>query len=139
MSSEQKHTPGPWRTEGGKVYGSGLEVATLYPACVQEEVPMVEANGCLIASAPDLLAALKLVDFSFDHVREHESYEAALTRFCTAKRAARVAIAKAEGQHASSPGLEPRCTICGQTEALHDAHECMVAQNDAANATFTGA
>ena len=57
-----QHTPGPWDTEpkGSRHFvdgADGLTVAYLDRAGVRERAE-IEANACLITSAPDLLAAL---------------------------------------------------------------------------------
>jgi len=59
MTSNTDHTPGPWTCDGIKVYGSGIQVGSIYPAVTADEEMMVEANAHLIAAAPELLAALQ--------------------------------------------------------------------------------
>ena len=61
MTSNTDHTPGPWTCDGIEVYGSGIQVGSIYPAVTADEEMMVEANAHLIAAAPDLLAALQRV------------------------------------------------------------------------------
>ena len=94
------HTPGPWINDQGLVNGSetrarfapGVSVdlfdADEYPAELHDEMM---ANAALIASAPDLLAALKwfVDDISGNHTRMID-FDANVVR-------ARAAIAKAEG------------------------------------------
>jgi hypothetical protein len=62
--STQKHTPGPWHVgfkPGPIVYGSqGEQVANLFEPLIDTEEN--KANARLIASAPDLLNALKLAE-----------------------------------------------------------------------------
>ena len=53
--TESTHTPGTWEYSNGKVYGEIIEIASLCQPVVQEEEAMVEANGRLIAAAPELL------------------------------------------------------------------------------------
>lgn len=83
-------TPAPWRVEGTN---SGLFVAGAKPGYLAEVRDCgsgdVAANARLIASAPDLLAALKGVQAAWDENRLLTSDEAA---------AVRAAIAKATGQ-----------------------------------------
>jgi hypothetical protein len=66
--SEAKHTPGPWSVNVGQprsglwdrttiVFGKDDNVI----ATINRHWPEVDANGRLIAAAPDLLASLKLV------------------------------------------------------------------------------
>jgi len=59
MTSNTDHTPGPWTCDGIEVYGSGIQVASIFPAVTADEEMMVEANANLIAAAPELLAALQ--------------------------------------------------------------------------------
>jgi len=59
MTSNTDHTPGPWTCDGCEVYGSGIQVGSIYPAVTADEEMMVEANANLIAAAPELLAALQ--------------------------------------------------------------------------------
>lgn len=55
--SEEKHTPGPWFADGGKVYESQdyHEICSFW----SNAFPVWEANARLIAAAPDLLEALE--------------------------------------------------------------------------------
>jgi hypothetical protein len=60
------HTPGPWKTRGVGIYGSGVQIAE---ACSMKQRPgstlqadQAAANARLIAAAPDLLAALTIED-----------------------------------------------------------------------------
>ena len=86
----QKHTPGPWKLEReGKIR---LLVRTQPDRCYAFH-PDDEANARLIASAPDLLEALKalvaLVDYSdFKHPESQGLLETSQT-----------AIDKAEGHY----------------------------------------
>ena len=69
MSDETKHTKGPWKFYGDSNYGGTVEIGPKVTVSVdradrfsmelvisREEV---EANGRLIAAAPELLVALK--------------------------------------------------------------------------------
>lgn len=86
--SEAKHTPGPWIHEGhGDI--TGTENGRKYDvACVYLRIPAgrQDANARLIAAAPDLLEALRmmLTEAVFDGT--------------TGTDAARAAIAKATGK-----------------------------------------
>lgn len=67
MSTATKvtHTPGPWSMRGTCVYGNGCKVAespsqATTPGSTTYH-PQAVANARLIAAAPDLLSALKLV------------------------------------------------------------------------------
>lgn len=64
-----KHTPGPWHVSAGAVDNPrlivendlGLSVCALSLRGVQGDTKKMEANAHLIAAAPELLEALKLV------------------------------------------------------------------------------
>ena len=75
-----KHTPGPWRIKG-EMTRRTLKGANGKSIVVVERWTK-EEDACLIAAAPDLLAALKLVEpyVSLDHLGQVQA-----------------AIAKAEG------------------------------------------
>lgn len=71
------HTPGPWEVEHGRINDGGIViahyspdngsetatiksyVAELFPSTLCDEHGSIEANARLIASSPDLLAALE--------------------------------------------------------------------------------
>ena len=66
MSS--KHTPGPWRQSGLLIYGEGnYNIAAAKPfmrprtVSPDDAVSEARANARLIAAAPEMLAALRLV------------------------------------------------------------------------------
>jgi len=88
-----RFTPGPWRTDYQKVWGSGLEIASIFQPGVQEEVGMCKANARLIAAAPDLLgvgqAALHLLETPGDFTETEMEY---------VREDLRIAIAKATGE-----------------------------------------
>jgi len=102
------HTPGPWKFDaatGEILYNDGQlplpQVATVQSDNTQVE--QYEADGNLIAAAPDLLAALKEIaawdtepNDVEDPDNEHEQGYAAGRRYCA--RMARAAVAKAEGR-----------------------------------------
>lgn len=66
---ETKHTPGPWNavelsynSSAYYIYGSGKDKRSLAVAHIpRSTIQPMEANARLIAAAPDLLAALKLL------------------------------------------------------------------------------
>ncbi|TPK42266.1 MULTISPECIES: hypothetical protein [unclassified Mesorhizobium] len=72
--SEAKHTPGPWDYFVGNANGRGLvriETANDAPVAGIHIASMVrgtesEANACLIAAAPDMLAALQILHKWFE-------------------------------------------------------------------------
>lgn len=97
-----KHTPGPWRYENkidkradGYVRceqtlpGAEFGVAV---ARVTGEGPEARANARLIAAAPEMLEALNLLVGELETSRPNE------WRLMEFKRAAELAIAKAEGR-----------------------------------------
>jgi hypothetical protein len=104
------HTPGPWRFERGQ-WNSGKEnnedhsigsivggdrdwyIATL------EDAPEQSANARLIAAAPDLLAALKVL-LQNRELGEVECQRLGLPRMIESCDVARRAIADAEGRDA---------------------------------------
>lgn len=80
------HTPGPWTAYGCTIYRENERVAQTWdPDSVSLPVPAMEANARLIASAPELLAALELI-----HSNAGESPEWIRARIAPA-------IAKAKG------------------------------------------
>ena len=114
------HTPGPWFFEPHNLYGrppfeEGGEpwpfgyvshnvvgtirdpIFSLSPITIGEKSEL-EANACLIAAAPDLLAALKaMVDRDCEyHVNELRIPFGSHSEAIAATRTARAAIAKAE-------------------------------------------
>lgn len=109
-----QHTPGPWRVSEGlnagfvaKEQGGFVPIRTPFRHDAFQDGPsrsdisdeILGANARLIAAAPELLEACKATQFSFEKIRNSgEGYAAALKRFLSAKRLARLAIAKAEGR-----------------------------------------
>lgn len=108
--SETKHTPGPWYTDAiGRIwrrnpsdlyeYGGGVAgdkpVATVWKGWVNEgEVGFpLEANARLIAAAPELLEALRLLLAEC----EHQAWIGNMPDDRVEFGIARAAIAKAEG------------------------------------------
>jgi hypothetical protein len=92
-----KHTPGPWNTTGnGLVYSVDEVVADATFGCMNGETTI--ANARLIASAPDLLAALQeIAAAGYDSAH---SYPGAGWLIAHEKFAAfaRAAISKATGE-----------------------------------------
>jgi ABC-type Fe3+-hydroxamate transport system substrate-binding protein len=91
-----KHTPGPWEVEVDK---SG-EV-TVYEAVTRENIDICTmggntndgSNGRLVASAPDLLEALKVASKA---IREYRNQGAPTAYWDDVEAQANAAIAKAE-------------------------------------------
>ena len=65
--ADVKHTPGPWfvaepdSNEQPIVRAEHIEIATCWHHCVESIRLEAEANARLIAAAPDLLAAVKML------------------------------------------------------------------------------
>lgn len=99
-----QHTPGPWDVEpkGPRHFvdgADGLTVAYLDRAGVRERAE-IEANARLIASAPDLYAALENQVNCWDAMLEHAERldDSGMAYSCrNAIHHARAAIAKAKG------------------------------------------
>ena len=98
-----KHTPGPWKwkqNRGNNYYEHSVFTDHQTVAELDGEMPVnIKANAALIAAAPDLLEALKLIvkafadgDIKFTEKRRADSdpYHPANVAMCAA-------IAKAEG------------------------------------------
>jgi hypothetical protein len=104
--SETKHTPGPWYTKRAEIRVDGEYDYAIYDA--NKEVvaeafgrtsvtnfPPAEANAHLIASAPDLYAALKFVlAFYEPDAKDYLDTEA----WKRAEAQARAALKKARGE-----------------------------------------
>lgn len=98
-----KHTPGPWRPNGGLVEtrdGIALGIATACPVKVgyapKDDAERL-ANARLIASAPELLEALKGLESWLGAFLDRGEQLGNLDMRSVA--AARAAILKAEGRH----------------------------------------
>ena len=71
MTTETKHTPGPWmadRADNGAtaiILANDPEGHAFNMAYLRYEYPERDANARLMAAAPDLLVALKLVAEAF--------------------------------------------------------------------------
>lgn len=96
LMAEASHTPGPW-------WASGTEVGTVPMMAVKiakvsgSNYAEATANACLIAAAPDLLAALKAAQKDLETV-EREMSGIAPEAVSPALPLIRAAIAKAEGK-----------------------------------------
>ena len=105
-----KHTPGPWSTytilqpsenhRGWEIAPKrGNRVAAVYPMCTEDGSDPSEeaqANARLIAAAPDLLAALKML-LPISPISKLWTMDAWARNMSRAEQAAYLAIAKAEG------------------------------------------
>lgn len=101
MTTKAQHTPGPWTIEAPSkgspvpiIHGADYsEVASVF---ADEGEDQRNANACLIAAAPELLAALelaiksRLLSIDYDRNRTREA--------CDIRRAMIAAIAKAHGE-----------------------------------------
>lgn len=93
--SEQKHTPGPWYTDGGAC-GVFHDGGTSRIATIEGNFTSVRiANARLIAAAPELLEALKRIgDPEFRYASDDDEDTQLSMRIADA----RAAIAKATGR-----------------------------------------
>ncbi len=102
-----RHTPGPWtffeehtRPMGQRVVQGQSRILFHVPRGANlREAAEFEANGRLIAAAPDLLAACELWDQGFVEGEEFDA-DQFLAWVNANRRAARAAIAKALGHEA---------------------------------------
>lgn len=95
--SDIKHTPGPWHiASGGAVIGRECAVAVVntYTALQKLTDAEREANACLIAAAPELLAALEWIIEAAD---DSDNMKATDLVECIPWESIRAAIAKAKG------------------------------------------
>jgi hypothetical protein len=109
-----EHTPGPWTTVGRAIGGAKVGIArdehnpqpfaTVHGSGSDDGDKIADANSRLIASAPNLLAALQRLNVSYYPFkkRKGESSMEASIRWSDeqhkAHDAARTAIAKATGE-----------------------------------------
>ena len=93
--SEAKHTPGPWECDGDLVHKDGFEIA-IVEAHYEDYVELQQANARLIAAAPDLLEALKVMVYLEESNLRGEDDE----DVCDELLFARAAISKATGASA---------------------------------------
>ncbi len=97
--SKSEHTPGPWAAETGYVMARHGDLTTFVADCGRN-AEVCAANARLIAAAPDLLAACKLLaDYAdLDVYGKDDRGEKMLDK---AIAAAYAVIAKAEGKDAT--------------------------------------
>jgi hypothetical protein len=95
------HTPGPWSMRpdtGLEIFGADGE----WLMSVHRPVEELRANACLIAAAPDLLAELRSILVALPShspdCRARSVGGSACCFYAERSRAARAAIAKAEGK-----------------------------------------
>jgi hypothetical protein len=92
-----KHTPGPWEVKGTNppmIYArEGLDIIAMIDSMGEVTLEQEAANARLIAAAPKLLAALRLV--AIDYAGETPTGSDPRSR---AIRAASAAIAEATGE-----------------------------------------
>ena len=108
----RQHTPGPWHSEGYPRYVGPTVVSPDGPVCAISTGPLdrtlprmpAAANARLIASAPDLLAALEaaaeLAEGTVKLLRQLDMESGRIAAECVL-RSARAAIARATGGNAS--------------------------------------
>ena len=90
MTTTTQHTPGPWKVSDKRDADCSVVTSPTGPVAKTywtQNVPEMRANAHLIAAAPELLAALKALEGSFEKHRPKTMWDAA-----------RAAIAKAEGR-----------------------------------------
>ena len=96
MEQKAAHTPGPWNCNRSSASGYDIVCSENSPTdvCVisrrDKTTGEIDANARLIASAPDLIEALRAVVATEIYLPDHPQRQAAY-------RNARAAIAKAEG------------------------------------------
>lgn len=87
-----KHTQGPWHNNGADIFQGGKK-DRLIAFCGYGATNEIEANACLIAAAPELLEALKIIiQFYSDNI---ENMPVAFQTFADL---AEQAIKKAKGE-----------------------------------------
>lgn len=93
------HTPGPWKASNGGVWSEAARDYGFVASCGGDfSRDERAANAALIASAPDLLAALRECEHWLVKAHGEPPETAAQTNgFHRAIREARAAVAKAEG------------------------------------------
>lgn len=94
MTTEYKHTPGPWFVQGSIITptksGKRFAIAEVF----RDSVATAEANAQLIAAAPDLLATLQ-------EIADSAAFIGSNVTPSMIERIARAAIAKATGKGAA--------------------------------------
>ena len=94
------HTPGPWRSEPYPHYGA-MDGAQIRAPGSYIGVVYRQANGRLIAAAPDLLSALEELSSMYGHAWDRVDgalvmMGSSIERFENAHEKARAALAKAK-------------------------------------------
>ena len=92
----QKHTPGPWHVERTGRHDSAGRMVVSGNFCLSSVSNLhgnADANARLIASAPELLEACKMM------LEDLAEYESPKKGYFKSAEAARAVIAKAEGRH----------------------------------------
>lgn len=92
--SKAQHTPGPWNARYTPFRGGHDDIWCIDWSADQEEVAEIvhgEANACLIAAAPELLAVVIELQESAEYWSEYDVPIGIVDRI-------RAAIAKAEGK-----------------------------------------
>lgn len=107
--SNEKHSPSPWTYAKWNIWDAAGQNFAMIASSSRFDPERVEANGNLIAAAPELLAALEAL-FSNPHIypgdlvyqvrdREGLGWDGpAVTQWSDAVTAAKAAIAKAKGE-----------------------------------------
>ena len=80
---EAQHTPGPWRFDGDwhrlpTIFGPKKAIATIEKTGFpnrSDHTPEQAANACLIAAAPELLAALRWLRAFWQPGSDHDTQE----------------------------------------------------------------
>ncbi len=101
-----KHTPGPWTIVGADRFATGIWGPKAEDVVPATSAPMLQANARLIAAAPDLLEALKVLHaagntvspLSGDYGNASVKAVRIAGKFMAAMEKAEAAIAKAEGK-----------------------------------------
>lgn len=91
----EKHTPGPWRTEGNRIVSNSPHMsADVADVCARFGSDTARADARLIAAAPELLATCRLML----HVLEVNDLDPVDVNYCSIRERAEQAIAKAGGR-----------------------------------------
>lgn len=102
VTTETQPTPGPWTNEAGMIVAPDGEVVCQLWSKREEDYENAEANGRLIAAAPDLLEALKAMDDLIEKlwgaVPWGKTFNLPVAELNAAPLQAKRAIAKAEGK-----------------------------------------
>lgn len=88
--NEFRGTPGPWEVDGTEIYPVAGHRAT--DAICGMAVGFSDADAALIAAAPELLAALKLMVSTYPYSPPCQGWEPQVEAHSAAKRALRKAL-----------------------------------------------